>query len=80
MFGKCSECGKMFAMKRVEKKLVKKEKIEVIETLTQPNLKGEIQTMSERFVPGEVKVYEIVCKCRFCGTQKTRIKQKKRKL
>lgn len=80
MFGKCSECGKIFAMKRLEKNLVKEENIEVIETLTQPNPKGEIQTMVERFVPGELKVYEIVYKCRFCGTQKTRIKQKKRKL
>ncbi len=80
MFKKCLSCGRMFAMKKIEKKLVKEEKIQILETLTEPNLKGEIQIKSERFVPGEVKVYEIVYKCRFCGNQKSKSKQKRRKI
>ncbi len=80
MFGKCLECGRLFAMKKVEKNLVKQEKTQILETLTEPNLKGEMQIKSERFVPAEIKIYEIIYKCRFCGEQKSKIKQKRRKV
>lgn len=72
MFGKCTQCNKIFAMKKIEKKLVRQEDIKVLETLTQPHLKGEIQTMVERFVPGERKFYEITYTCRFCGAEQTK--------
>ncbi|MBQ2932951.1 MAG: hypothetical protein IJE62_09010 [Clostridia bacterium] len=79
MFKKCLKCGRIFAMKKVEKKLVKEEQTQILETLTEPNLRGEIHIKSERFVPGKVKVYETIYKCRFCGEQKSRLTQKRRK-
>lgn len=59
-------------MKKVAKKLVSQEDINIAETLTQPHLSGEIQAAEERFVPGERRFYEITYECRFCGAQQTR--------
>lgn len=72
MFGKCPECNRLLAMKRTEKKLVRQEDVEVLETLTQPDLKGGIQTAIERFVPGERNFYKITYACRFCGAEQTK--------
>ena len=77
MFRKCTKCNKLFAMKTQEKSLVGKEKVNIVETLTQPHLKGEIQPMVERFVPGERKTYEITYVCRFCGARQTKLLYKK---
>lgn len=67
MLARCLKCRKVFAMKRKEKKLVRQEEINILEQLTQPHPRGEIQKMVERFVLGERKVYEITSVCRFCG-------------
>ena len=72
-FGRCSECGKFFAMKKLGKKFVRTEDVNVLEVLYQPHLKGTIQTMVERFTPGERKVYEITYVCRFCGEKHTKL-------
>lgn len=77
MFRKCTECNKFFAMKKQGKSLVAKERVNVLETLTQPHLKGEIQPMVESFVPGERKTYEITYVCRFCGARQTKLLYKK---
>lgn len=69
MLGKCLGCNKLFAMKKIEKKLVKQEDVEILETLTQPHPSGEIQTMEERFVLGKRNVYKITYSCRLCGAQ-----------
>ena len=72
MIRKCSECNKFFGLKKTGRKFVGKEEIKMAETLTQPHPKGEIQTMVERMVPGETRVYEISYECRFCGARKTK--------
>ncbi len=77
MFRKCAECNRIFAMKVYDKKLVDKERVNVLETLTQPHLKGEIQPMVERFVPGERRTYETTYICRFCGAKQTKLLYKK---
>ncbi len=79
MLRKCTSCNKIFAMKLIEKKLTQTEDIKVLEVLTEPNLKGEIQTKMERFVPGERKTYELTYQCRFCGEQHIRILHKIKK-
>ena len=76
MIRKCPECDKLFALKKIGKKFIGKENINMAETLTQPHLKGEIQTMVERMVPGEKKVFEITYVCRFCGAKKTKFAYK----
>lgn len=67
MFRKCVKCNKIFAMKKCGKNLVKNEDITMLERLTQPNIRGELQTMVERFVLGERRFYEIKYICKFCG-------------
>lgn len=69
IFRKCSECNRLFAMKKTDKKLVRTEDVEILETLTQPNLRGGIETMVERFVSGKRNTYEITYSCRFCGAK-----------
>ncbi len=69
---KCPECGRYLALKKVGKNFIGKEEINMAETLTQPHPKGEIQTMAERMVPGEKRVFEITYECRFCNAKKTK--------
>ncbi len=76
VFKKCAECNKIFAMKLNEEKLVGKEKINILETLTQPHLKGGIDTVVKGFVPGERRTYESVYICRFCGAKQTKFSYK----
>lgn len=76
MLRKCPECKKCFALKKIGKNFVGKEDINMAETLTQPHLKGEIQTMAERMVPGEKRVFEITYECKFCKTKKTKFAYK----
>lgn len=76
MFRKCSECKKFFALKKTGRKFIGKEDINMAEILTQPHLKGEIQTMVERMVPGEKRVFEITYECKFCKAKKTKFAYK----
>ncbi len=72
LFRKCAVCNRLFAIKKIDKKLVRTEDVEILETLTQPNLRGGIETMVERFVSGERNTYEITYTCRFCGAKYTK--------
>lgn len=72
LFGKCFECNRMFAMKKHGKELVRTEDSNSAEVLYQMNIKGEMQTMGERFAPGERKTYETTYVCRFCGAKHTK--------
>ncbi|MBE7030616.1 MAG: hypothetical protein E7409_04210 [Ruminococcaceae bacterium] len=67
MLGRCPECNKLFAMKKTGKKPSREEDIQILETLTQPHPKGEIQIMVEHFVPGKRTFYELTHQCRYCG-------------
>ncbi len=66
---RCKSCKKWFAMKETEKNLVGKEDIQVFERLTQPHVKGAVEKMVDRFVPGERLFYEVTYRCRFCGAE-----------
>ena len=79
MLRKCMNCHRIFGLKLVEKKLIKKEDVDVVEILTEPNLKGEIMTKVERFVPGEQETYELTYQCRFCGEKHKKILCKSKK-
>lgn len=72
LLAKCPECKRMFAMKKLEKKLVRTEAINMVEALYQPHLKGEIDITAERFVPGVREAWEIAYVCRFCGAKHTK--------
>ncbi len=72
LFRKCAVCNRLFAIKKIDKRLVSTEDVEILETLTQPNLRGGIETMVERFVSGERNTYEITYLCRFCGAKHTK--------
>lgn len=76
LFGQCCECKRIFAMKKFGEELVRTENVNVVEVLYQPHPKGEIQTMVERFTPGERKTYEITYACRFCGAKHTKFTYK----
>lgn len=76
LFGQCSECKRIFAMKKLSKNLVRTEDVNVVEVLYQPHPKGEIQTIGERFAPGKREVYEITYVCRFCGAKHTKFAYK----
>lgn len=79
MLRKCINCHRIFAMKLIGKKLTQTEDVKVLEVLTQPNLKGEIEAKVERFVPGERKTYELTYQCRFCGAQHSKVLYKSKK-
>ncbi len=68
-FRRCETCGKWFAMKETEKTLVGKEDIKIFERLTQPHLKGQVEKVVDRFVPGERFFYDVTYRCRFCGAE-----------
>ncbi len=76
MIRKCPECSRLFGLKKIGRKFIGKEDINMAETLTQPHLKGEMQTMVERMVPGEKRVYEITYECKFCGAKKKKVAYK----
>ena len=66
---RCKNCGRWFAMKMTEKKLIRKEEAQIFERLTQPHLKGGIDTSVERYVSGERHFYDITYVCKNCGAQ-----------
>ena len=69
IFSRCSECKALFALKKQEVNIARKEDVKILESLTQPTLKGEIETMVDRFVLGERIFYETQYVCRRCGAK-----------
>ena len=72
IFSRCSECKALFSLKKQGVNIARKEDVKILESLTQPTLKGEIETMVDRFVPGERIFYETQYVCRRCGAKTTK--------
>ena len=59
MFKKCPECNRISFARKLGKEFMREENVEIVETLTEPGFRGEINTKVERLVPGKRMVYDI---------------------
>lgn len=64
---KCPECKKLFALSKGQTTEIAREDTRVVESLTQPHLKGELHQMATYHVAGERITYATEYVCRYCG-------------
>ncbi len=69
IFSRCPQCKAVFSLKKESENIVAREDIQILESLTQPTLKGELERMLDRYVPGDRIFYETVYVCRRCGAK-----------
>jgi len=72
MLRKCPLCNRLSFAKKIGKEFVREENIKMVETLTEPGFRGEINTKVERLVPGKRLFYNMSYLCRRCGKQYTK--------
>ena len=63
----CPQCKKLFALTKGHTTEIAREDTQVVESLTQPHLKGEIHQMATYHVAGERITYATEYVCRYCG-------------
>lgn len=65
----CPNCKKLFALKKIDTKLVKKEDISILVELKDKNAYGETTGTREDYIPGERKFYNEVYLCKHCNNK-----------
>ena len=70
--GKCNSCGKIFAMKKTNTKLAKKEDISVLVELKEKDEVGRVTGTKEEYIPGERRFYKTTYKCKYCNYKSTK--------
>lgn len=74
--GKCNSCGKMFAMRKRDTKLTKKEDISILVELKEKDAGGNVTGTKEEYIPGERRFYKTTYVCKYCHYKSAKTKTK----
>ena len=69
---RCRKCNRNWALKFIEQKTVKTEKISVLVELENRDLARNVTGTHEQYIPGKRNTYQYVYKCKYCGNLETR--------
>lgn len=67
--GRCSSCGKIFALKRIGEQSIHKENIFVPIKNETKDEAGKVVATTTQYVPGTRETYDVIYKCKYCGCE-----------
>lgn len=63
----CPTCKKKFALKEIQTFTIDEKDISILTELKTKNIKGDVISTSEQYIPGKRITYRTDYKCKYCG-------------
>jgi len=70
---RCRKCKRNWALKFIEQKTIKTEKISVLVELENRDLARNVTGTHDQYIPGKRNTYQYTYKCKYCGNLETRV-------